>query len=707
MSDHIDVRDDRGVRTLAIGSPDRAVTVLSPALREALIDAVDAALADDAVRGLVLTGAGGAFVAGADLTVLATLRGAPAEEVRRLFHPYRTMLRRMEQGGKPVVAALNGTALGGGFELALACHHRILADAPGAVVGLPEATLGLLAGAGGTQRLPRLIGLEAAMPLLLDGTRLAPEDALERGVVDAVVPPGDLLDAARAWIESAPDAVRPWDRKGFALPGGGPERPDRHRAFVAEGARRQASDPNDPAAEAILSALFEGTRLPIDDGLVIEGRLFARLARGDAAQNRIRAFFSQGRARKAAARPARAPRFEPRRLGILGAGTMGAGLAEVAARAGLDVVLLDRDDVAAARGVDLVRASLDKAVARGKLGREDSDDALRRIRPTAAFADLAGADAVIEAVFEDRDAKRVATEAALAATGPDVLFASNTSKLPITGLAETSPAPDRFIGMHFFSPVPRMRLVEIIRGGRTGDRAVAEALDLARLLGKTAIVVNDAPGFFTSRVVSAYVDEGLAMLMDGVAPALIENVARQAGWPQGPLALADGIGLGTMRRVRRQERADRGDDGPVGASLAALDRLAGLGREGRGAGGGFHDPAEDGPRLWPGLARHFPAASAQPDPAGIRLRLLHAQSAEAARAWDEGVVEDPRMADVGSLLGWAHPAWTGGVMSFADQSDGVAGFVARARDLARRHGPRFAPAPRLVALAEAGGSLYG
>ena len=695
-----------GVRTLVIDVADRPVNVLSPALRIELIAAVDEALADAQVRGLVITAERREFIAGADLSVLGTMRGRPAAEVRAFSTPFREMLRRMERGGKPVAAAINGTALGGGFELCLACHRRIAAeDAAGAVLGLPEATLGLLAGAGGTQRLGRLIGISRALPLLLEGRRLRPAEALEAGLVDELAPLSELRARAEAWVRAAPEPVQPWDRKGFVPPGGGPGEPANHRLFIQAGARAQAADPNDPAAEANLTCLFEGLRVDIDSGLEIEGRNFARLARGNVAQNRIRAFFSSNAARKAVARPADVPRFAPRRLGVLGAGMMGAGLAEVAARAGLDVVLIDRDRAAAEAGRDAARASMDKAVARGRLAEAEAGAALARIAPAGETGALAGVDAIIEAVYEDSAVKAEATRAALQAAGADTLFATNTSKIPIGRLAAASPAPDRFVGMHFFSPVPRMKLVEIIRGAETSDATLAAALDLARALGKTPVVVRDGPGFFTSRVFSTFVNEGMAMLTEGVAPALIENAARQAGYPVGPLEMADTLSQETMLRIRAQEREDLGEAWAPGPDHAVLERLVALGRRGRRHGAGFYDYGGGERRLWPGLAEEFPPAAAPPEPALLRERFLHVQAAEAARAWAEGVVDSPRMADVASLLGWSHPGWTGGVMSYIDQG-GVGGFVARSGALAERFGPRFAAPERLRALAETGGTLY-
>ncbi|MGY6633430.1 MAG: 3-hydroxyacyl-CoA dehydrogenase NAD-binding domain-containing protein [Alkalilacustris sp.] len=694
--------DAQGWRTLVIHEPGRSLNVLSPALRAALIAAVDAALADPGVRGIILTARGRAFIAGADLTVLGGMRGRPAEEVRAFTGPFRAMLRRMEQGGKPVVAAINGTALGGGFELCLACHHRIVADAPGLLIGLPESALGLLPGAGGTQRLGRLIGVARALPLVLEGRRLTPAQALEAGLVDAVVAPEALLPAARAWLEGAPAAAQPWDRADFAVPGGVPGTGD-NRALLDRA--RAAADPNDPAPLAIVACFSDGLAEPMDAGLEIEGQRFAELARGPVAQNRIRAFFSMGAARKAAVRPDAAP-FKPTRLGVLGAGLMGRGVAEVAALRGLDVVLVDRDAAAARAGRAAVGAALDRSVARGRLGRDAAVAALARITAAQDLADLSGCGAVIEAVPEDRALKAEVTRAALAVTGADVLFASNTSKLPITGLADASPAPERFVGMHFFSPVPRMALVEVILGAQTGARAHAEALDLARLLGKTPVVVRDGRGFFTSRVVSTYLAEGLGMLVEGVAPAAIEAAGCAAGMPMGPLATADAIDLGTMLQIREQERIDLGAAWRAGPDHDALARMVALGRTGKRAGAGFHVYTDGAaPGLWDGLADVFARSGHQPAPETLRQRLLVVQSVEAARAWADGIVEAPRMADVASLLGWAFPAWTGGVMSLIDQG-GLGDFIATADALRADHGPRFDPPQRLRDLARSGGTLY-
>lgn len=699
--------DSDGICTVTWDLADRPVNVLSMASRLAFVAAIEAAIADPGVKGILVTSAKKEFIAGADLTLLQGFRGAPAAEITTKMSALRDLLRKMETAGKPVVAAMNGTALGGGLEICLACHRRIAADRDDALFGLPEVGLGLLPGAGGTQRLTRMVGIRAALPLLLEGTKLSARQAMTAGFIDQVVPADQLLATARAWLLSGPDATQPWDRPGWTLPGGAATSPENHRLFMAQAARIQAETrDNLPAPPAILSCVYEGLRVPIDVGLAIEFRHLAELVRGDVAQNTIRTmFFSQNDLRKLGARPKDVAPFALTRLGVLGAGTMGAGLAQIAAQAGLEVVLLDRSADDAHKGMERIAKTLGREVDKGRLTAAARDAQLERIRPTADYADLAGCQAVVEAVFEDRAIKDDVTTRTLAVTGPDILFASNTSKIPISGLAQSSPRPDRFIGMHFFSPVPRMALLEIIKGDKTSDQTLAQALDLAKCLGKTPIVVNDGPGFFTSRCVSTYLNEGIAMLREGVAPALIENCGRHAGMPVGPLSLADEIGIDVMYKVRAQEGQDRGF---TGAEFPVVEKLyADLGRHGRKNGGGFYDyPADGGQKvLWPGLHELFAAAPDQPDPALLRRRLLHVQALEAARCFGEGIIDDPRQADVGSILGWGFARHTGGVCSYID-TIGAQAFVAQCRDMASRFGDRYQPPAFLVALAERGAGFY-
>lgn len=695
--------DGDGIATVTWDLPGRPVNVLSMESRLKFVEMIEGALDDDAVKGIIITSGKKEFIAGADLTLLQTFRGKPAQEIMDLMSPMRTLLRRMETGGKPVVAAINGTALGGGLEICLACHHRVAIDRPDAVFGLPEVGLGLLPAAGGTQRLTRLIGIKAALPLLLEGTRVSAREAHAAGFIDELVPADALMSAARHWILANPQAQQPWDRKGFTVPGGDIATPEMNRLFMTTETKVHAETRgNFPAPQAILSCVFEGLRVPIDVGLRLEFRHFAGLVRGDVAQNTIRTFFfAMNDARKLKDRPAGVPVRTFSRIGILGAGTMGGGIAQVAAEGGLDVVLLDMSQEAADDGMTRIVTGLDKLVARGKLTAEKRDAIVARIRPTAAFEDLAGCEAIIEAVYEDRAIKDDVIRRALAVTGDDVLFGSNTSKIPITDLAASSTRPDRFIGMHFFSPVPRMALLEIIKGKDTSEETLAQTLDLSKALTRVPIVVNDAPGFFTSRCVSTYLNEGIALLREGVNPALIENVGRQSGMPMGPLALADGIGVDVMHKVRLQERADKGDAWVPGVEFPVVETLISLGRTGMKAGKGFYDYADGGKALWPELATLYPQAAEQPGPDAVRRRLLHVQAVEAARCFDQGVIANPTHADIGSVLGWSFAKHTGGVCSYVD-SIGMARFVDECDGLAAAHGERFAPPAYLRDLARAG-----
>ncbi len=698
--------DTDGIATLTWDLPDRPVNVLSMDSRLKFVSLIETAIADPAVRGILITSAKKEFIAGADLTLLASFRGAPAAEITGKMNALRDVLRKMETSGKPVVAAMNGTALGGGLEICLGCHRRIAADRPDAVFGLPEVGLGLLPGAGGTQRLPRLIGIKAALPLLLEGKKLSAQKAKDAGIIDELVPADQLIDAARAWLLSNPNASQPWDRPGYVPPGGPATSPELHRLFMAQGAKTQAETrDNFPAPAAILSAVYEGLRAPIEVGLDIEFRLLAELVRGDVAQNTIRTmFFSMNDIRKLSARPQDVPTFQIDKLGVLGAGTMGAGLAQVAAQNGMTVVLLDRSTEAAGAGLDRIAKTLAKDVEKGRISADKRDQVMARILATDDYAALAGCQAVVEAVFEDRAIKDDVTKKTLAVTGSDILFASNTSKIPISGLAQSSDRPDRFIGMHFFSPVPRMALLEIIRGKETSDETLAQALDLSKMLGKTPIVVNDGPGFFTSRCVSTYLNEGIAMLREGVAAALIENCGKHAGMPVGPLSLADEIGIDVMYKVRVQEGQDRGFTGPEFPVVELLHNE--FSRMGRKSGGGFYDyPADSAKSLWTRLGELFPQAEQQPDPALLRRRFLHVQALEAARCFGEGIIDDPRQADVGSILGWGYAKHTGGVCSYMD-TVGIARFVAECEAMAKEYGDRYAPPEFLKAMARENRSFY-
>lgn len=689
--------DADGIATLAIDIPDRSQNVLTPALFADLGAALDKITANDAVIGVIITSAKpSGFVAGADLKEILALidDGADAVAAAAWVRVGADVFRRIETCGKPVVAAINGLALGGGFELALACHRRILVDKPGVVVGLPEVTLGLLPGGGGTQRLPRLIGIEKALPILLEGRSLAPAEAQKLGVVDQLAAAeADLIPAARAWLLTRPSAVAPWDVKGFEVPGGaGPLASHAARSFQAGTARLKATRSRYPAPHAILSAVYEGTQVPFDTGLRIETKYFGLLVADPVSGNLVRSFLRQGEARKRGAfGTARAASRAVVKLGVLGAGMMGAGVANVAAGAGVEVVLLDRTLEAAERGLSHARTQREKEVARGALAADKAEAILARIRPTARHEDLEGADLIIEAVFENRAVKAEVTRAAERLLAKGGLFASNTSTLSISSLAVNVADPSRFVGLHFFSPVERMPLVEVIVDKATSDQTVADALAFVSRLKKVPIVVHDSPGFYTSRVFCTYIDEAMAMLAEGVAPALIENAARMAGFPVPPLAVTDEVSLDLQKLVIDQAKADGLDARFLRAHAdPVVERFNVLGRLGRKSGGGFYDYAADGGKLlWPGLTDLYPPAAAQPAAEDVGKRLLYIQALESARCLAEGVIDDAQTADLGSVLGIGFPAWTGGALSLI-ATVGKDAFLEDCARFAAAHGSRFA-----------------
>jgi 3-hydroxyacyl-CoA dehydrogenase/enoyl-CoA hydratase/3-hydroxybutyryl-CoA epimerase len=608
--------------------------------------------------------------------------------------PYTETLRRLETCGKPFVAAVNGTALGGGLELALACHQRVLSEEPGIRLGLPEVTLGLLPGAGGTQRLPRLVGVENALPLLLEGRPISGTEALALGLVDEIAQPDALLEAARRRLLNGAVGEQPWDRPGFTVPGGaaGMKR-EAMQTFTAGNGRVAAKTfHNYPAPIAILSCVFEGSIVPMAAALAIETAYFASLLQDVVSRNMMRTLFvAKRKADKLLRRPAGIPQSHLRKVGVLGAGMMGAGIGWVSAEAGLDVVLLDRDAETAQGGKDRSRVLADEAVRRGRMTDGQRDEILGRIDPVVDFGELSGCDLVIEAVFEDRGIKSGVIRSAAAVIGDDVVVASNTSTLPITGLAESFSRPADFIGLHFFSPVEKMPLVEVIVGEKTSARSLAVALDYVRRIRKTPIVVADGRGFYTSRVFSTFVNEGQTMLLEGVSPPLIENAARLAGMPVGPLAVSDELSIELQYRIMAQTRADLGDAwlAPSG-SRVVLDFVEKLDRRGRRFGGGFYEYPEGGRKhLWPGLAQHFPPAQKQPAVDELRKRFLYIQALEAARCMEEEIVTDAGEADLGSLLGWGFPSFTGGVLSLIDTM-GIARFTEECEIFSGRLGPRFA-----------------
>jgi 3-hydroxyacyl-CoA dehydrogenase/enoyl-CoA hydratase/3-hydroxybutyryl-CoA epimerase len=710
---HVSVDAD-GLALITIDQAGRAIQVVTPALVGELFAAVEQVAADSAVKGVVLTSARpGCFLAGADRQALlaACEQGVTAPQARDFSRAFQRLMRRMETCGKLFAAAINGQALGGGLELALGCHYRVLADDPAAVVGLPEVTTGLLPGGGGTQRLPRLIGVQEALPLMLSGDPVQPAQALKLGIVDALAPASEVVARASAWIAGGREAVQPWDRKGFVVPGGaGPRSSFASQAFMTAVAQiRKQTQGNLPAPLAILSSVFEGTITDIDTGLKIESNYFGQLLSGPVARNLMRTLFeSRSAADRLERRPRHVPRSPARKIGVLGAGMMGSGIAYVAAAAGIEVVLIDTTQSAADDGKSYSENLLSRALQRGGATPDQATALLRRITPTADYARLDGCDLVVEAVFESREVKREAIQRAEAVIPATAVVASNTSTLPIHSLAAASLRPAQLIGLHFFSPVDRMPLVEVIAGSRTGPEALARALDFAAQVKKTPIVVNDGPGFYTTRVFSTFLDEGACMLAEGVAPALIENAARLAGMPVGPLAQFDEVSQELSWKIVQQARADdlaeqytRSDAAPV------IEKMIRLERRGRRHGAGFYEYPQDGGKkfLWPGLSEHFPARSAQPGVEELEARFLTIQALEAARCVEEGVVTDAADADLGSVLGIGFPRWTGGTLSYIDTVK-IQRFVADCERFASRYGKRYAPSAWLKARAAAGKAFH-
>jgi 3-hydroxyacyl-CoA dehydrogenase/enoyl-CoA hydratase/3-hydroxybutyryl-CoA epimerase len=702
--------DNDGVVTLLWDTPDKKQNVFNAEAMTALADALAKANAIEGAIGIVIASGKRDFVAGADITMLQGM-ASQADNVPALYEGVGTLsklLRGMEKGKLPVAAAINGTALGGGFELALACHRRFAANNPRAVIGLPESGLGLLPGAGGTQRLPRLIGVQPSLPLLMEGKRLSPAEAKAAGLVDELVEPDALLETAKAWIRTKPAPQQPWDKKGFKFPGGSSEDAGVANMFMVAAALYQAKTfGNYPAGKAILSCVNEGSRLDMDSALEVEKRYFVGLIRDPVARNMIRTMFvSLGDANKLVRRPQGVEKLKVTKIGVLGAGLMGAGIAYAAAKAGIDVVILDTTEEKANGAVDYATKIEDKAIA-SKRGTEERKAALlARIHPGIDFEALRGCQCVIEAVYEDRAVKADVTRRAIAVVGGDAVFGSNTSTLPISGLAEASAHPDRFIGLHFFSPVEKMQLVEVITGRATTPATLAQALDVVTALGKTPIVVHDSRGFYTSRVFGTYITEGISMLREGIKPALIENAGKMSGMPMPPLALADDVGLGLMVAVGLATQRDLGMEAPINPSTPVLEVLVHKNqRTGRRGGGGFYDYDGKNKSLWAGLATEFPAAETQPDVAELIERFLIVQAVETARVMAAGIVDAPEDADVGAVLGWGFAPWTGGPLSYIETM-GLEKFIAKADDLASRFGERFRPPTALREMSAAGKKYY-
>jgi 3-hydroxyacyl-CoA dehydrogenase/enoyl-CoA hydratase/3-hydroxybutyryl-CoA epimerase len=705
--------DADGIATLTIDYPGKTMNVIDHAFMDSLAGCIDKIASDAKVKGAIITSGKDSFVAGADLLGMEAnidkMAGLPMAELVEQCGSLSRLMRRLETCGKPVVAAINGLALGGGYEICLASHYRIASDAPGVAVGLPEAQVGLLPGAGGTQRLPRMLGIMAAMPYLMEGKQASAAQALKAGLVNEVVPASELLAAAKAWLLDQPTAVQPWDVKGFKIPGGGPLDPRVAPAFVVGNTMVQAKTfHNMPAPLAIQSCLYEGCLLPIDKALRVESKYMAVLSSGPVARGMIRTLFvNKGKAEKGMHRPAGIPVFKCKKLGMIGAGMMGAGIALVAAQRGIQVVLIDRDAAAAAKGKGHAEKVLNRLVEKGQQTREKADAILARITPATDYELLRDADMVVEAVFEDRAIKAEVTKKLDAVLPDSCVLATNTSALPITLLAQAARRPERYIGLHFFSPADRMPLVEVIRGKQTSDATLAQALDFIAQLKKTPIVVNDSPGFFTSRFIGSFVDDCLGMVAEGISPALIENCAKHAGMPVGPLAITDELSIDLSKHAGDSQAKEFPETYKKGRSVPVINQLFDLGRLGRKVGKGFYDYDETGKKkIWAGLSELYPQRAEQPNPHDLKQRILYVQAVEGARAMEDGVLLAPADGDVGAILGVGFPAYTGGPFCFID-GIGLHAFVAEADRLADLFGEHLRPPQLLRDMAAQGQTFYG
>ncbi|SFD72272.1 3-hydroxyacyl-CoA dehydrogenase / enoyl-CoA hydratase / 3-hydroxybutyryl-CoA epimerase [Actinopolyspora alba] len=710
--------DADGVVVLTLDDPEQQANTMNERYLRSMEQTVQRLESErESISGVILTSGKSTFFAGGDLRELIKARPENVTRAAESSTAAKQQLRRLETLGVPVVAALNGTALGGGLEIALACHHRVALDSPKARFGFPEVSLGLLPGGGGVVRTVRMLGIaDALLGVLTQGQRLRPEKAREIGLIDEVVDDRDaMLRRAREWIRENPEASQPWDRKGFRIPGGTPSDPKfaaNLPAFPAN-VRKQLKGADLPAPKNILCAAVEGAQVDVDTAFTIEGRYFVELMCGQTSKNMSKAFFFDlEHINSGGSRPDGQPQWSAEKVGVLGGGMMGAGIAYVCAKAGMRVVLKDVSAESAEKGKQYSAKVLDKALHKGRITERERDDVLARITATDQARELEGCDLVIEAVFEDPEVKHRVYAEAEQYIDSDALLTSNTSTLPITDLAEGASRPEDFIGLHFFSPVDKMPLVEIIRGERTSDRALARAFDVVRQINKTPIVVQDSRGFFTSRVIGTFLNEGVAMLGEGIPAPSIEQAASQAGFPAPVLQLYDELTLTLPRKIREETRKAVEAAGGSWSDHPAdpiLDRMVEeFGREGRSSGAGFYEYSEDGSRLglWSGLGEHFGTDGV--DPARIvlhdlRERMLFVQALETVRCLDEGVLTSVPDANIGSIFGIGFPPGTGGVVQYMNGYEGgLRGFVARARQLAEQYGARFEPPASLVARAESG-----
>ncbi|MBE7183369.1 MAG: enoyl-CoA hydratase/isomerase family protein [Methylobacterium mesophilicum] len=714
--------DADGIALLTWDMPDRSMNVFTESVMEELDAILAEVVANDAIKGVVLTSGKKDFSGGADLNMLKRMMAQfeaektrdPENATKLLFENAGLMtglFRRIETCGKPWVSAINGTCMGGAFEISLACHGRVAADSDRVKLALPEVKVGIFPGAGGTQRVPRLADTQAALQMLTTGQTLTPQKAKGMNLIHAIAAPDQLIETAKKMIRDGLKPVQPWDEKGFKIPGG--------PVYSAAGANlwppaaailRRETNLNYPGAAAILKCVYEGLLVPFDTALKIEQRYFTQILQTTEAAMMVRSLFvSLQELNKGARRPAGVPETKFSKIGVIGAGFMGAGIAYVTAKAGIPVVLVDRDQEAAEKGKAHSDTLMSEQVKKGRAKPEDKEKLLALITPTADYSALEGCELVIEAVFEDSSVKKAATEAAEAAIGDQVIFASNTSTIPITALAGNSVRPEGFVGIHFFSPVDKMMLVEVIRGEKTGDKAIATALDYVRAIKKTPVLVNDTRGFFVNRCVLKYIGEAYRMLIEGVPAAMIENAAKFAGMPVGPLALADEVALDLAQKIMRQTVRDLGEGAVEADQLELVDAMVDrFDRKGRKNGKGFYDyPAKPAKKaLWPGLKDLYPQKAPEAvDFEELKKRFLFVIAIEAARVMEEGIVTDPREADVGSILAFGFAPYTGGVLSMIDGM-GAAKFVAEADALKASHGAPFEVPQLLRDMAKSNDTFY-
>ena len=700
-------RDEDGIVTVTIDQSDRKMNVIGDGFTESFATLIDSFVADESTKGLILTSAKETFVVGADIDSLGKIE--TPEQAFDLVQDLKGSLRKLELSGKPVVAAMTGTALGGGLEIALACHYRIAIDSPKTKLGLPEVKLGLLPGGGGTQRLPRLVGIQKSLELMTQGTELRPGAAKDIGLIDATASDkADMLQQAKEWIEANPKAQQPWDKKGFKIPGGDSKNPKVVQIFsIAPAMANQKSNGNYPAIKHIMSCVYEGCMVDIDTGLEIESRYFAACVLSPESHNMINTLWTQlNSIKKGQSRPDGFDRYKTKKVGVLGAGMMGAGIAYVSAKVGIEVVLLDRDIESADKGKEYSTKILDKAISRSRSTPEKKQALLDKIKTTTSYDDLEGCDLIIEAVFENREIKAKCTQQSEAVIPDSAVYASNTSTLPITGLATASKRPNQFIGLHFFSPVDKMPLVEIIMGEETDDETLAKAFDYVLQINKTPIVVNDSRGFYTSRVFATYVTEGIAMLGEGIHPRSIEVAGMKAGMPMPPLALQDEVSLDLVMHITEQTKKDLAAEGIDMPDHPSMPVLNVVGKEherlGKKVGKGFYDYPENGEKhLWSELTNLFPPVAEQPSQQDLVDRLMFIQVNESAKCYEEDVVRSVADTNIGSIFGWGFAPQHGGTLQFVNAM-GADKFVARSRELAKQYGERFEPAKILVEMAEKG-----